>query len=86
MKSITLHKLDPALARALEERARSRNQSLNRTSQELLRTALGLDSRETSDLTEAFLDLFGCWTEADLAEFNANVLDLNTVDRSDWEA
>jgi len=42
MKSITLHKLDPDLDSELEQRARARGHSLNRTAHELLRTTLGL--------------------------------------------
>ena len=86
MKSITLHKLDPVLARALEERARSKGLSLNRTSQELLRSALGLDLGSVPDHTEAFGDLFGSWSREDLTEFNQRVADLERTDPADWES
>jgi plasmid stability protein len=84
MKSITLHNLDSALAEKLEERARERGQSLNRTAQDVLRTALGLHGKQEVDRTEAFLDLFGAWDEKDVQEFNLRVADLNRVDRADW--
>jgi len=85
MKSITLHKLDPAVAEKLEQRARERGQSLNRTAQYLLRLALGLEQRQTIDRTESFRDLFGTWDKKDLREFNKRVSDLDRVDPADWD-
>jgi hypothetical protein len=85
MKSITLHKLDSALAGKLEQRARERGQSLNRTAQDLLRSALGLKGPQGFDRTDSFLDLFGTWNEEDVREFEERVADLNRVDPVDWE-
>lgn len=85
MKSITLHKLDAALADQLELTARQRGQSLNRTAQDLLRFALGIDRNPRIDRTEAFLDQFGTWSQEDLDDFNRRNADLTRVDSKDWE-
>lgn len=85
MKSITLHKLDAALAEQLELAARQRGQSLNRTAQDLLRVALGIDRSPRIDRTEAFMDQFGTWSQDELDEFNRRNADLNRVDPIDWE-
>jgi hypothetical protein len=63
MKSITIHKLDEALARELEEQARREGMSINRLVKKLLRRALGLEKEPEPDHKEDFLDLFGTWSE-----------------------
>jgi len=84
MRSFTLHKMDPLLAEKLEQRAREGGQSLNRTAQDLLREALGLQGPEGADRTESFRDLFGTWDEDDLREFKERVADFDRVDPADW--
>ena len=85
MKSITMHKLDPVVARELGKRARAQGRSLNRTAQELLRIAMGLPGAKGIDRTDAFRDLHGTWSEEDLREFNERVADLGRIDPADWE-
>jgi hypothetical protein len=51
---------------------------------ELLARALGT-SKDKNDHREEFLDLFGVWTEADKAEFQAVIKDLEAVHREDWK-
>ena len=85
MKSFTLHNLDPALAEALEQRAHAEGRSLNRTSQDLLRAAIGLESARHPDHTDFFRDLWGTWDEAQLREFNRRVATLKQVDPADWK-
>ena len=85
MKSITLHKLDPDVASELEQRARDQGRSLNRTAQELLRTALGLQRGKGTDRTESFHDLFNSWNREELLEFNKRSEDLGRVDPAEWE-
>ena len=84
MKSITMHKLDPLLARELEKRARAQGRSLNRTAQDLLRSALGLAESKGIDRTDSFKDLHGTWSEQDLIDFRERVVDLDRVDPADW--
>ena len=85
MKSITMHRLDPLVARELEKRARAQGRSLNSTAQDLLRAALGLSGSSPIDRTEAFRDLHGTWTQQDWREFRERVADLDRVNPADWE-
>ncbi|MCA9416199.1 MAG: hypothetical protein KC931_15855 [Candidatus Omnitrophica bacterium] len=85
MKSITLHKLDSALAEKLEQVAHERGQSLNRAAQDLLRVALGIDRSPVIDRAEVFRDQFGTWSQEDLDEFNRRNADMSQVDPKDWE-
>lgn len=85
MKSITLHKLDDLLSESLEEEARKRGHSLNRTAQDLLRWALGIDNGKRIDRSEEFRDQFGRWTQEELEEFERNTADLRQVDPEDWD-
>jgi hypothetical protein len=77
MKSITIHKLDEALARVLEERARREGVSINRLVKRLLRSALGLEKEPEPDHRGDFLDLFGTWSE--------RIEELETIEPQDWE-
>ncbi len=85
MKSITMHKLDPLVAKELEKRARAQGRSLNSTAQDLLRNALGLSGARGIDRTEAFKDLCGTWSDEDLSDFRKRIADLDRVDPSDWQ-
>jgi plasmid stability protein len=85
MKSITIHKLDEALARVLEERARREGVSINRLVKRLLRSALGLEKEPEPDHRMEFLDLFGTWSDRETAEFNRRIEELETIEPQDWE-
>jgi len=85
MKSITLHNLDPDLAEALARKARAEGRSLNRTSQELLRAALGLGGPDKPDRTESSRDLFGTWSQQERREFSRRIAPLERVDPADSE-
>ena len=86
MKSITIHKLDEALARVLEERARREGVSINRLVKKLLRSALGLEKEPEPDHREDFLDLFGTWSDRETNEFHKRIEELETIEPQDWEA
>jgi hypothetical protein len=58
---------------------------LNKTAQDLLRAALGLDRPQGTDRTDAFRDLFGTWTQEDLAEFNRRISQFEEIDPGDWK-
>ena len=85
MKSITMHKLDPLVAKELERRARAQGRSLNSTAQDLLRSALGLSGAHGIDRTDAFKDLCGTWSDEDLRDFRKRTGDLDRVDPSEWQ-
>jgi hypothetical protein len=84
MKSITIHGIDKETEKLINERAKSAGTSVNKIVKELLARALGT-SKDKNDHREEFLDLFGVWTEADKAEFQAVIKDLEAVHREDWK-
>ena len=84
MSTITMHGVDEAVDRRIREIARSEKMSINRTTQALLRRALGLESRK-ADRRADFLDLAGRWSKTDLAEFEAVTAAFSEVDREDWK-
>ena len=85
MKSITIHKLDDALAGVLEERARREGVSINRLVKKLLRSALGLEKEPEPDHKADFLDLFGTWSDRETTEFQKRIEELVVIEAQDWE-
>jgi len=84
MSTITMHGVDKTVDRGIREIARSERTSINRTAQALLRRALGLDIRGVDHRAE-FQDIFGRWSKADLAEFEAATAGFLKVDAEDWK-
>lgn len=84
MSTITMHGVDKMVDRGIREIARSEKTSINRVAQALLRRALGLDTRGVEHRAE-FQDIFGSWSKADLAEFEAATADFSKVDVEDWK-
>ena len=76
MKSITIHGMDDEMDRQIREKAAAEGKSLNNTIKGLLKQALG--GRRSR--REEFADLFGCWSAADLAEFEEATKDLRQID------
>jgi hypothetical protein len=70
-KSITIHDLEDTLEKLIRERARSLNQSLDKTIKSLLKDSLGTESsvKRADKRRKEFMDLFGAWTRSDLDEF-----------------
>lgn len=85
MKSITIHKLDEALARVLEERARREGVSINRLVKRLLRSALGLEKAPEPEHRDEFLDLFGTWSDRETEDLHKRIEDLERIEPQDWE-
>ena len=84
MSTITMHGVDKTVDRGIRELARSEGTSINRVAQALLRRALGLETRGADHRAE-FLDVFGKWSPADLAEFEAATAGFSKVDAEDWK-
>ncbi len=85
MKSITIHKLDEALARALEERARREGVSINRLVKRLLRSALCLEKASVPEHRDEFLDLFGTWSDRETEDLHKRIEDLERIEPQVWE-
>jgi hypothetical protein len=84
MGTITMHGVDNTIHQGIRELARSERTSINRVAQALLRRALGLETRGADHRAE-FQDVFGKWSKADLAEFEAATFDFSKVDAEDWK-
>jgi plasmid stability protein len=84
MKSITIHNLDDPLDRLLQERAKSRGMSLNKTIKSLLAESLGIKPKTVQDHAAEFSDLFGSWSAADARAFTQAVKDFEKIDAEDW--
>ena len=83
MKSVTIHGVEDRLVERIDELARSRRTSRNRTIKTVLEAAL-LDDQGSR--REAFLDLFGTWSDAEARQFDEAVEEFSRVDPEDWEA
>jgi hypothetical protein len=84
MSTITMHGVDKAIDQGIREIARAERTSINRVAQALLRRALGLDTSVTDHRAE-FQDVFGKWSKADLAEFEAATSGFSKIDAKDWK-
>ncbi len=84
MKSITVHKLDDALARELELKARREGVSINRLVKGLLRASLGLEKPAAIDRRADFEDLFGGWSEEEEHRFKRRLADLERIAPDEW--
>lgn len=84
MKSITIHKLDDALAERLADIARDNNTSLNRTIKRLLADALGYDP-QLAQRRAGFAALCGVWNDEQRREVEANLADFESIDPRDWQ-
>lgn len=88
MASLSVHNVDPEMARRIRERAREAGKSLSQTVKELLGAALG----EPRSTQETFEDRFkrleefcGVWTEEEVREFEEAIADCERVEPEDWQ-
>jgi hypothetical protein len=81
VKALTIRKVDPQLARALEREVRRRGASLNETVLALLRQALGL---ETEPRSNGLAKLAGAWSDEELAQFERATAPLRQLDDELW--
>lgn len=85
MKSITIHKLEDDLERAIMQRAKRNRTSLNKTIKSLLRSSLGLSQETPTDHKKDFDDLFGSWTKEEAEAFNQSIKELDQFNQADWQ-
>ncbi|MCX6570464.1 MAG: hypothetical protein NT006_03450 [Candidatus Aminicenantes bacterium] len=84
MKSISVHGIDEEIEKAIKERAKNEEKSVNKVVKELIAKALGMGEKPPDNRAE-FADLCGVWTEAEASEFMELIADLETVDAKDWQ-
>lgn len=82
MKSITIHGIEDALDRKLQEKAKQLGLSQNRTIKSILEGVL-LDESEKRE--SEYSDLFGTWTQAEKKEFDNRVSVFDQIDETDWK-
>ena len=82
MKSITIHGIEDALDRKLQEKAKQLGLSQNRTIKSILEGVL-LDEAEKRE--SEYSDLFGSWTAEEKVEFDQRVQEFDRIDESDWK-
>jgi hypothetical protein len=82
MKALTIRKVDPALARALERERTRRGTSLNETVLDVLRHSLGVapGARRSNGLRE----LAGTWSAKDKAAFDEATSVFEQIDAELW--
>ena len=83
MKALTIRKVDPRLARALELETRRRGTSLNQTVLDVLSHALGVAL--SAPRTNGLARLAGTWTARDHAEFERATAVFERVDDELWK-
>jgi hypothetical protein len=77
-KQLTVRGVPDEVAERLEKMSKARGQSLNATINVLLAQAAGEDARRRR------LERYMTWTQQDLAEFNAALADIRTIDEKLW--
>jgi hypothetical protein len=85
MKSMTIHNIDDQLEELLTDKSKELGLSMNKTIKYLLRVSLGLDQCSEEKKKARFEDLFGCWTDEDLREFNENTKVFSEIDEDEWK-
>jgi hypothetical protein len=83
MKAITVRNLPPSVAKAVKDKARKENLSLNKAIVKLLEEATGA---EEAKVVHHDLDhLAGTWSEEEYQEFMAALRDQRQIDPEMWK-
>lgn len=85
MKSITIHQIDDDMEKKLNELAREKRMSLNKTIKYVLRRALNLDSSNNKNRKQVLQDFLGVWNKSDLEAFNNATIDFERITKEDWK-
>lgn len=80
MKTLTVRKIPPELARALDAEKRRRGRSLNQTVIDLLHQSLGVGRRRSNGLAR----FAGDWTEEEYREFKEATRVFEEIDEEMW--
>lgn len=85
MKAVTVRQIPPALARAIDRRAREMRASLNKAVIRLLEEATGLATPEQEPVRHDDLDpLCGSWSPEEAEAFDRSLEELRAVDAEVW--
>ena len=84
MKSLTIHNIENPLLSLLRDRARKEGKSINSMVKESLEKMVGMKVSGRNDHKKEFEDLFGVWSEKDLAEFEKATADFGKISVEEW--
>ena len=85
MKSITIHKIDEDINKKLNELARNKKMSLNKTVKYLLRKALNLESNSKEFRKKKLSEFLGVWNKNDLNTFKKATAEFEKISEEDWK-
>jgi len=86
VKAVTLRKLPPQIARAIQERARAQKTSFNKAVISLLEEATGANNHPNSKHAYTDLDsLAGSWTRAEAAAFDRELRKQRRIEEELWK-
>ena len=83
MKSITIHKLDSNLAKAIEGLSKTTGLSQNKVIKKLLRKALGLE--EKNQIKRDLSTVFNVWSKEEKKTFEEATPVFNQIDSELWQ-
>jgi len=85
MNAITVRNLPPAVAKAVQQKARKEKLSLNKAIIKLLEEATGTEQAMKKVLHHDLDHLAGTWSEAEYQEFMAALREQRQVDPEMWK-
>jgi len=85
MKTLTIRGIDDKLSKALKEKAKKNNISLNQTALKILKEGSGIKEDKIFKTYDDLNNLAGTWTEEDEKEFVKNTYHFNKIDKDIWK-
>lgn len=85
MGAITIRGIDNEIAKALKERAKKEDTSINSIVLRIVREALGLEKKKRTVIYTDLDHLAGTWDKNDYVEFQRKVADFETIDKNIWK-
>ncbi len=84
MKSITIHKMDEDMSKALDDLSSKEKLSLNQLVKRLLKKSLGLEPKG-EDHREDFKEFCGSWSDQEAEEFTKAIECFGEIDEEVWK-
>ena len=85
MKTLTIRGIDTEMDHKIKEISKESGDSINKIVLKLLTSSLGLGKNKSFKTYHDLDDLAGTWTQDDENDFNANILELNEIDKDLWK-
>ena len=84
MNAITLRNIPPNLSRRVEQRAKEKGLSMNRTVIQILEDSLGTSNKRAAQLHHDLDHLAGSWSKVEAKEFDEDLTAQRRVDPELW--